>query len=141
MFNLGVCPPLPILREEGPPEQSQRDLQRPSAQPRPSAVPQKNRGRINSMFNPSLPPKPHEHQPGHDFAPKFDRCIPVAAASVGLRGCASPPKRSREQQPPSLCRLKQSADTRGAPGRTLVVVRLVRCQRVPLDLWALFEFW
>ena len=46
----------------------------------------------NSVFHPSLPPKPQEHRRGDDFAQKFDRCIRVASGRVGLRGGASPPK-------------------------------------------------
>ena len=94
----------------------------------------------NSVFQPSLPPTPYKHQPGHDFAHKLDHCIPAAASSMGLRGCASPPKRSQERQPPSPCRHKQSAGSRGAPQRTPAVARLVVCQRVFLDLCALFQF-
>ena len=90
----------PPLRKVGPPEQSQRDLRRRLARPRPSAVPKKqSRSSQTRVFHPSSPPKPepHEHQPGHDFAQNiFDRCFPVAAARVGLRGCASPPERSQE---------------------------------------------
>ena len=79
MFNLGVCPPergmfhvteashanmcgvFSCFRGEkmpppevGPPEQSQRDLRRPLAQPRPSAVPEKNRGRRKPGFSSRL---------------------------------------------------------------------------------------
>ena len=43
------------------------------------------------VFHPSMPREPHGHRQGHDFARKFDRCIHVAAARVGLRGCASRP--------------------------------------------------
>ena len=84
----------PPLREVRPREQSQHALRRPLAKPRSSPAPQLAIEAVaNPVFHFSLPPKPHEHQPGHDFAQKFDRCIPVAAARVALRGCASPPKR------------------------------------------------
>ena len=56
-------------REVGPPEQSQRDLRMPLAQPRPYAPPKKDsRPPPTQFFHPFLPPKPHEHQPGHDLA-------------------------------------------------------------------------
>ena len=48
----------------------------------------------NPVLHPSVPPKPHEHRPGDDFARKFDRCIRAAADRVGLWGSASSPKAS-----------------------------------------------
>ena len=57
----------------------------------------KSKAVANPVLHPSLPPKPHENQADQDFAQKFHRCIPVAAASVGLRGCASRHKRSQER--------------------------------------------
>ena len=84
-------------REAGPTERPQREARRPLAQSRPPTAPKKNQGRRKPSFHPSLPPKPHEHQPGEDFAQKFDRCIRVAAGRVGLWGGASPPKRSQER--------------------------------------------
>ena len=47
---------------------------------------------FSSLFSSQTTREPHEHRPGHDFAQKFDRCIPIAAACVGLRGCASHPR-------------------------------------------------
>ena len=76
----------PSSREMGPPEQSQRDLRRPLAQPRPFAAPQKIKAVANPVFQPSSPPKPHEHQPSHDLAQKFDRFNPslLPAWSFGV---------------------------------------------------------
>ena len=87
----------PPSRQAEAPEQSQRDLRRPLAQPRQCAAPpKKSRPSQNPVFHSSLAPTPHEHKPGYDFAQKFDRCIPVAAVRfLGIRGCASPPKRSQ----------------------------------------------
>ena len=66
------------MLEVGPLKQSQRDLRRPLAQRKPSAAPNKEiKAVANPGFHPSLPPKPHQHHPGHDFAQKFHRCIPV----------------------------------------------------------------
>ena len=80
-------------REAGPPERPQPKARRPLAQSRPSTAPQKkNKAVANPVFHPSLPPKPHQHGPGEDFAEKFDRCIRVAAGRVGLWGGVSPPK-------------------------------------------------
>ena len=63
---------------------------RPVAQSRPPTAPKKKQGRRKPSFSsPSLPPKPHQHQPGDDFAQKFDRRIPVAAAREGFWGGAS----------------------------------------------------
>ena len=69
----------------------------PLAQSRPSAAPQifTRTSQTNSVFHPSLPRKPDEHRPGLDLAQKFDRWIPVAAGCVGLRGCASHPRRPK----------------------------------------------
>ena len=69
------------------------------AQPTSSAAPPRKKSRPSqTQFSiPPMPPKPREHKLGHDFAQKFDRCIPVVAASVRHRGCASPPKRSQER--------------------------------------------
>ena len=92
------------------------------------------------VFHPSLPPKPHGHRPGDDFAQKFDRCIRVAAGRVGLWGGASPPKTSQERWPPIRPWQNESAAGRGAPGRDRSVARLVGCQRAFLDFCALFEF-
>ena len=80
---------------------------------------------VNPFFHLCLHPKLHEHQPGDDFAQKFDRCIPVAAARVGFWSRASPPKRPQERQAPGQCRQNDSAAGRGAPGRTRAVARLV----------------
>ena len=79
-------------REARPPEQPQPEARRPLAQSRPPTAPLKQIKAIaNPVFHPSLPPKPHEHRPGDDFAQKFDRCIRVVADRVGLWGGASPP--------------------------------------------------
>ena len=81
-------------RNAGPPERPQRETQRPLAQSRPlTATQKKSRPAQTQFFIVSRPPKPHEHQPGHDYAQKFDRCILVAAARVGLWGGASPRKK------------------------------------------------
>ena len=68
----------------------------PSTEYRPRRL-KKIEAVANPVFHPSLPPKPHEHRPGDDFAQKFDRCIRVAAGRVGLWGDASPPKTSQER--------------------------------------------
>ena len=60
------------LRGVGAPEQLQHDLRMSLAQPSPSVAPQKINAVVNPVFPPSLPPKPHEHQPRPDFAQKFD---------------------------------------------------------------------
>ena len=109
-----------------------RDPTAPNTEQNAHGASTKNKAVANPFFYPSLPPKPFEHQPGHDFAQTFDRCIPVAAARVGLWG--SPPKRSQERSPPSRCRRNKSAAGRGAPGRARAVARLVGCQRVLIDL-------
>ena len=83
----------PPLRGAGPPEQSQRDLRRSLAQLNRLRRLKNDRGRRKPSFHPYLPPKPLEHRLGNDFDQKFNRCIPVVAARVGLRGCASPLKR------------------------------------------------
>ena len=57
----------------------------------------RNKAIAKPGFHPSLPPKPHEHRPGQDFARKFDRYIPVAAGHVGLWGGASSPRRPQER--------------------------------------------
>ena len=82
-------------REAGPPERPQPEARRPLARSRPPTAPQKKtRPSQTQFFHPSLPPKPHDHRPGDDFAQKFDRFIRVAAGRVGLWGGASQPKRS-----------------------------------------------
>ena len=82
------------------------------------------------VFHPSLPRKPREHRPGHDFAQPFDCCIPVAAACVGLRRCASHSRRPKGDSFFILCRAKQLAADRRASGSTWDVGRIVGCSRV-----------
>ena len=125
-------------RETGPPEQRHREVRRALPQSKPSAAPQKiTRPSQNPVFHPSLPRKPHEHQPGHEIAQTFDRCIPVAAC-VGLRGGASHPRHlksdslfygaGRNNRP-------LPAAPRGGRGRLLASVD---CLLVFVDACALF---
>ena len=51
----------------------------------------------NPVFRRPAPRKLHDHLPHDDFAQKFDRDIPVAAARAERRGGASPSKRPLEQ--------------------------------------------
>ena len=121
-------------REAGPPERPQREPRRPLAQRRPPTGPKKIKAVANPVLHASLPLKPHENQPGDDFAQEFDRCILVTAACVGFWSGASTPKRSQERQPPSRCLQNESAAGRGAPGKAHAVARPVGSQRVFVDL-------
>ena len=77
-------------RETGPPKQPQREVRRPLAQSRPRrGASEIYKAVANLVFYLSLLRALHEHRPGHDCAQKFDRCIPVAATCLGLRGCTS----------------------------------------------------
>ena len=60
-------------------------------------TPRKKKAVAKTVLHPSLPPKPHEHRSGDDFAQKFDRCILVVAGRVGLSGGASPHMRPEER--------------------------------------------
>ena len=51
---------------------------------------------VNPVLRRPAPRKLHAEPPHHDFAQKFDRYIPVAAARVGRRGGAIPSKRRLE---------------------------------------------
>ena len=85
-------------REAGPPERPQCEARWPLAQRRPpTGLKNKIKAVANPIFHPSLPPQPHEHQLRDDYAQKFDRCIPVAAARLGIWGGASPSKRSQDR--------------------------------------------
>ena len=60
---------------------------------------ERGRHKQSQCFFPSLPPKPHEHRPYHEFAQKFDRCIPVAFSPAwGVSGLRQPPKTSQERR-------------------------------------------
>ena len=79
----------PSLREAGAPEQPQRSLRRPLAQPRPLAtLRNQSKPPHKPNFRRPAPRKLHDQLPHHDFAQKFDRYIPVAVARVGRRGGA-----------------------------------------------------
>ena len=89
----------------------------------------------------SLPPKPHDHQRGHDFVKKFDHCA-VSLSVVPPWGFEAAPAQlgdpKSDTHPASACNF--FSDSPGAPGRTGAVDRRVGCQLVFLDLCALVEF-
>ena len=87
----------PPLRKVRPPEQPQRGLRRSLGQRRPPATLRKrSRPPQTQFFRRPAPRKLHDQLPHDDFAQKFDRYIPVAAARVGRPGGASPSKRHLE---------------------------------------------
>ena len=92
----------------------------------------------NPVLRRSAPRKLHDQLPHDDFAQKFDRYTPVAAARVRRRGGASPSKRRLEPYHPSCYRSKQSTASRGAPGRTRAIARLGRCPWLFVDPFAGF---
>ena len=130
-------------RETGPPEQPQREVRWPQTQSRPFAAHKNNYKAVaNPVLNPSLPRKPHEHRRGHDFAQKLDRCIPVAAACVGLRGCASHPRRPNSDSLFGHAGRNNWPLTAAPRGgyRRLLVARPVGCPRVFVNPCALLVF-
>ena len=68
------------------------------------------------------------HRSDHDFAQKVDRCIPVAAAGVGLRGSARPKR--------AIASWAVPAETlhRGTPEGPQAAAHLVGCPLVFVDL-------
>ena len=80
-------------RETGPPEQAQREVRRPLPQSRQSAAPQKITRPSQTQF--FIPLCLANHRSTDQVVQKFDRCILVAAACVGLGGYASHPRRPK----------------------------------------------
>ena len=93
-----------------------------------------NRGRRKEpSFRRPAPRKQHVRPPHHDYAQKFDRYVPVAAARMGRRGFASPPKRRSPLATAGKNNLPLTAALR--EGREPLLASVVaRCPQAFVDL-------
>ena len=116
-------------RETGPPEKPQREVRRPLAQSRSSAAPHKN----------TRPPQTTRAPTRSRLRSEFDRCIPVAAACVGIWGCASHPRHpKRDSLFGGAGRNNRPLPAAPRGGRGLST-RLVGCPLVFVDSCALLD--
>ena len=116
IFNLGVGPPGSGMfhvteaghanlcsvvgsfnGEEGTPEEPQRDLPMPLSHPRPSSVLQKKSRPLQTPFSPRFDSQTTRTLSRSRLRSEVLSPYPRPCCPVGLRGCASPPKRSQEQ--------------------------------------------
>ena len=121
-------------RETGPPEQPHREVRRPLAQSRTSAAPQTNTRPSQTQF--FIPPFSANHtsvdQVTTSLRGSIAVFIPVAAACVGLQGCASHeihPKSDNLSGGAGRNHRPLTAAPRGRPGPLLASLVALWCVR------------